>query len=143
MWDIATGKWMRLGGDDLPVIRPIAFSPDGKLIAVGDANDWTTTPNKIRLFDGKTGKPTVEFPGHTGGIWALTFSADGKLLASADAAGPVKSWQRGARSAGPGLVAGRLGQLLDQLVKRPPGGAPEIEGPFHPPPGPFPPDAEV
>ncbi|MFL5342366.1 MAG: sigma-70 family RNA polymerase sigma factor [Gemmataceae bacterium] len=143
LWDLATAKWVRLGPDTLPTIRVVQFSPDGKLIACGDANDWTASPNKVRLFDGTTGKPVAELPGHAGSIWALAFSPDGKLLASADAAGRVKAWQRGPRPAGQPLVSDRLDQLVDQLIKANRGDAQVIEGLFLAALGRLPTDAEV
>jgi WD40 repeat protein len=142
LWEIATGNWRRLGDDALPVIRPIVFSPDGKLLACGDANDWNVGPSKVRIFEGATGKPVVELSASTNGIWALAFSPDGKLLASADSNGRVKVWQRGSRSVRQNLVAGRLDQLVDQLIKNQRSDAQVTEGLFLAALGRLPTDAE-
>jgi len=55
--------------------RVAAFSPDGKVLATALSRD-------ITLFDAATGKKTGQLTGHTGDIYELVFSADGKLLAS-------------------------------------------------------------
>ena len=60
----------------------------------------------------------------------MAFSPDGKLLASADSNGRVKVWQRGSRSVRQNLVAGRLDQLVDQLIKNQRSDAQVIEGLF-------------
>jgi WD40 repeat protein len=78
--------WKRRTG---PV--PIAVSPRGDLLALGD-DDRT-----IRLLELPNGKPTgVALRGHRDWLSALAFSPDGRLLASAGApmsgAGQVKVW---------------------------------------------------
>ncbi len=86
LWDPATGKLLAKvetpGG-------PLAVSPDGKRLAVGEGS------GKIRLYDLKTLKETQTFEGHTQQARALAFSRDGKLLASGSMDGTVRLWEAG------------------------------------------------
>jgi WD40 repeat protein len=65
----------------LPVkARSIAFSPDGKLLAVGCED------HKVRMVLVATGETVATFRGHNADVAAVAFSPDGKTLASADGA---------------------------------------------------------
>ena len=57
-------------------LRSVAFSPDGALFAENDFQ-------QIRLWNVTTGKLQTVLTGHEGRISSVTFSPDGKLLASA------------------------------------------------------------
>ncbi len=74
-WDVTDGKelWKRT-----QVPRGMGFSPDGRILAVGDPRD----PAHVRLIDAATGKSLDEhkFPGIRG-VYRVQFSPDGKTLA--------------------------------------------------------------
>lgn len=65
----------------------LAFSPDGKTLAVGTAYNEV-----VKLFSVQTGRVKRRLSGHSGDITGLSFSSDGKLLASGAQDGMVKLW---------------------------------------------------
>ena len=85
LWDVPTGKLRStpplspMTVTDDYVVSVCTFSPDGKTLAYTPRGK----ESRVRLFDTETGKP-VATSGHTSSITDLAFSADGKLLASAD-----------------------------------------------------------
>jgi RNA polymerase sigma factor (sigma-70 family) len=64
----------------------VAFSPDGRLFASGDAG------NVIRLWDAASGNEVRSLAGHSDAILALAFSPDGRLLASTGRDKKVLLW---------------------------------------------------
>jgi WD40 repeat protein len=94
-FDTAANKIIRSEMSHSKWIRRVVSSPDGKLIA-SVADDMV-----CRLWDTATGKRFHELRGHAeltpngfgSMLYALTFSADGKHLATGDKAGKVKVWE--------------------------------------------------
>ncbi|MDZ8260060.1 hypothetical protein [Nostoc sp. ChiQUE01b] len=68
------------------VFAGIAFSPDGTLLAIGDAE------GELRLWEVATGKLVVNFAGHLGWVWSVAFSPDGQILSSASEDETVRLW---------------------------------------------------
>src|SRR5262249_53336529 len=109
-WDLRHWEWgylRRLCHPDLLTFYPgggvhaVAFSPDGKTLAVNGAGP---TGSVIRLCAAASGREVGPLRGHAVPVRCLAFSADGKRLASAgwgerDRAGPkeVKVWDVAAR----------------------------------------------
>src|SRR5262249_23972287 len=54
----------------------LAFSPDGKILASGNAD------RIVRLWEVATGKEMRQFAGHEGQVFAVAFSPNGKSLAA-------------------------------------------------------------
>ncbi|MBK9782533.1 MAG: TIR domain-containing protein [Anaerolineales bacterium] len=69
------------------LIRTLAFSPDGKILASGSAD------NSIVLWDVATSTPLGEpLFGHSEWVMSVAFSPDGKILASGSADGTIILW---------------------------------------------------
>ncbi|MBI5491200.1 MAG: PD40 domain-containing protein [Deltaproteobacteria bacterium] len=71
-------------------IGSLAYSPDGRWLAVGIKN--MQSPSAIALLDGETGDEIRSLEGHTDGIWDLAFSADGSRLASTAIDDAIRVW---------------------------------------------------
>src|SRR6266545_187053 len=80
-WDPATGKTLKtlvnLGKTDKP-IKSIAYSPDGKFLAVG-ADDGI-----LRVVEADTGKAVFTSPARNARIEKVAFSPNSKLVALGD-----------------------------------------------------------
>jgi RNA polymerase sigma factor (sigma-70 family) len=74
-WDLATSKELhRFVGPH--GVTCVAFAPDGRSAAVGGVDRC------IHVLDPATGKVLRSLPAHAGGVAALSWSPDGKLLAA-------------------------------------------------------------
>jgi serine/threonine protein kinase/Tol biopolymer transport system component len=75
----------RIGTQDTNIFA-VAFSPDGKTLAAGAADDT------VLLWDYRRGLQTAQLPGHTDSVDQVTFSPDGRLLATAADDKTVRLW---------------------------------------------------
>jgi WD40 repeat protein len=99
LWDASTGEALRHVTASDQRTWALAFSPDGKKIATGSAD------NTVRIWDAVTltliGKRTVHasrrvgagaFAGFNAGIESVAFSPDSRSIASAGDDGTVRIW---------------------------------------------------
>jgi WD40 repeat protein len=74
---------------DASIVRAVAFSPGGRLLASADGD------GTVRLWNLATGQPVggpLRGTSNPNGVRAVAFSRDGRLLASADGDGTVRLW---------------------------------------------------
>jgi WD40 repeat protein len=67
-------------------VLSISFSPDGKLLAIGDTN------GEIRLWQVKNAKQILSLKRHESWVWSVSFSPDGQTLSSSSQDCTVKLW---------------------------------------------------
>lgn len=101
LWDVATGAEVRSFGGNRSSFGAAAFSPDGKTLAIGAA--WTEIRQGIyiHLWDVDTGKelrPVEPIQAESTEPASLTFSPDGKTLASNDGGLLIQLWEVATRS---------------------------------------------
>jgi RNA polymerase sigma factor (sigma-70 family) len=85
LYDVATGKRLHVKKVTGNHIQSVAFSPDGKLLAAAAQGFGRTT----YVWDTATGKEVWKLPLS---VDALTFSADGRLLATSEGGG-IRLWE--------------------------------------------------
>jgi RNA polymerase sigma factor (sigma-70 family) len=105
-WDVATGKRLRspLDGVELGghLAQCAALSPDGRTLAARTA-----------LLETATGRGRILLVGHTDVVDAVTFSSDGRTLATGSMDGTVRLWDLPS-----GKEVGRLGKAVPPFAGR-------------------------
>ena len=82
LWDAVTGL---LKATLTGHTRSVSFSPDGGTIATG-------TDGTVRLWDAVTGQLKATLIGHTRDVYSVSFSPDGRTVASASSDRTVRLW---------------------------------------------------
>jgi WD40 repeat protein len=84
VWDVATGKELRKFAQNV-WCWGLDVSPDNKQILA-------STGSGIILYDLETGGALRSYTGHTGELWLLKFSSDGKQVISGGMDGTIRVW---------------------------------------------------
>jgi RNA polymerase sigma factor (sigma-70 family) len=77
-WDAGTGRRQRRLALGKPYPRGVAFSPDGRLVALGGSDDGK---NPVRVVEVRSGRELLVLEGRVP-LRPTTFSPDGRLLAT-------------------------------------------------------------
>ncbi len=99
VWNASNGRLrITLSGRPSRAVQGVAFSPDGRTIAIGcGANPiylrGEPEPNSVRLF-AADGTPGRTFSDLSGAITALAFLSDGRRLATGGQGSPLQIWDR-------------------------------------------------
>lgn len=85
LWDVSTGKILRVFPGGRGAAMNLAFAPDGRSLAV---SSWIrhfghAGESVVRLFDPQTGRERASLSGHGHYAGSLAFSPDGRSLAAA------------------------------------------------------------
>jgi WD40 repeat protein len=92
------------------VVSSFAFAPGGAMLACGasDFNVW--------LWNPVTGEEIGALRGHDCSVFALSFSPDGRLLASGDCSGAVKLWEVASKTWRATLEVSKDKLISDEVV---------------------------
>jgi WD40 repeat protein len=82
VWDADTGREILTLKGHTGLVRRVAFSPDGRLLA--------SAGGAVKVWDAATGQETLTLQGHAGGVSSVAFSPDGRWLAAGDNEGATK-----------------------------------------------------
>jgi WD40 repeat protein/serine/threonine protein kinase len=93
VWDAQTGqKPLTLRGAAASSVASVAISPDGKRVASGGKGRPGSGPGVLQVWDTQSGQEIFTLKGHTAQVTTVTYSPDGKRLASGSGDKTVKVW---------------------------------------------------
>ncbi len=84
--DAATGKNVASYGYNAGTVHAVAWSPDGRYIAVGSA------ANTVQIWDTVTANNIYNYQGHNEDVFSVAWSPDGKRIVSGSGDGTAQVW---------------------------------------------------
>jgi WD40 repeat protein/uncharacterized caspase-like protein len=95
IYDIADGRLVartRPDKDDYLEVNALAFSPDARFVVTAGSDYTSIEGAQVKIWDAQTGRAVRELKGHTQFMYAVEWSADGRLIATASADGTARLW---------------------------------------------------
>jgi WD40 repeat protein len=93
LWDVATGKEVRVLKDHSDAVYALAFNPDGRLLASGGAD------RAVKVWDVDSGRRLYTLIQSTDWVYAVAWSPDGRHLAAGGVDKSIRIWEVSAASA--------------------------------------------
>ncbi len=87
LWEVETGRSVRVLEGHSASVWSVAFSPDGRLALSGSAD------NTLRLWEVETGRSVRVLEGHSDSVLSVAFSPDGRLALSGSADNTLRLWE--------------------------------------------------
>jgi WD40 repeat protein len=111
MWDAQTGQELTTFKGHTGAVKSVAFSPDGKRLACGSAT-WDSTKRdygagEVKVWDVQTGRELLVLK-HTGAVYSVAYSPDGKRLVSAARKPDGKPLAGAGQESGPPAMVGEV-----------------------------------
>lgn len=95
LWDVSSGKLRGTWQSHTKPVHAVAFSPDGRILATGSEDEtarlWSMATGKVRAVL-PVGRLPASFYGRLNTVGSLTFSPDGRTLATGSEDGLVRLW---------------------------------------------------
>jgi hypothetical protein len=87
LWDVASGKEVRVLKDHSDTVYSLSFSSDGKLLASGAAD------RAVKIWDVASGKRLYTLGESTDWVYAVAWSPDGRHLTAAGVDKSIRIWE--------------------------------------------------
>ena len=87
LWDVTSGRPVRLLTGHKAQVFSVAFSPNGAMLASASAD------HTVKLWDVAGGRALLTFAGHSDKVYSVAYSPDGNTLASASKDKTIKLWK--------------------------------------------------